>query len=356
MDKALGFIKSRLGRNIIFWSLTVLFVYTMNSNAGEYSKSVYLTYKLITTSLLFLLSMCNNFLLIPKTLVKRKYFLFVLGMLLELFVFSIAYLVLLKQMLNNYANIHVYDVSLITSPVSQAVSFSVIMEEIVTFAFGLFIWVLTFTMAWYMNDHARKVKEIKEVKVKQMETELHLLRNQLSPHFLFNTLNNIYGLTLKKSDVAPEAVLKLSSLMRYMLYETESKYTTFEKEKEVMQALIDMECLRLNNTRQLNFVIEADDNYKLPPLLWLPVLENAYKYATRVIEENYFINFKFRVKNGVLTIESENSYKEKNGNNAEGGVGLKNLQKRLSILYPGKHSISTHRNDNVYTFRLEVEL
>lgn len=357
MDKALSFIRSRLGRNIIFWTLTALFVYTMNSNADEYSQGVYLLYKFATTSLLFLLTMCNNFLLIPKTLAKKKYVLFVLGMITELLVFSVAYLLLLKQMLYDYAGIHVYEVSLITSPVSDSLTFAVIIEEIGLFAFGLFLWVLTFTMAWYMNDHARKVKEIKEVKEKQMETELHLLRNQLSPHFLFNTLNNIYGLTLKKSDIAPEAVLKLSSLMRYMLYETEGKYTDFEKEKEVMQAFIDMECLRLNSTDGLDFTIDADRNYELSPLLWLPVLENAFKYATRVIDDNYHINFIFRVSGSVLTIESENSYKETNGNSIEtGGVGLKNLYKRLSILYPDKHTVVVNKKNNVYSFKLQVEL
>ncbi len=356
MSKLIKTLKGRLGRNVLFWAIVAFFIATLNSSANDYPLKVYALYKTITTVLLFLLTCTNNFFLIPKTLAKKRYWLFFTGLIFELAIFSISYLLVLKQMVGMYADIEVYEVSIITSPVSTDWSFGAFFDEGISYAFGLLMWLAVFTLAWFANDRINKERIAKEAEKKRLEAELSLLRNQISPHFLFNTLNNIYGLTLKKSDVAPEAILKLSALMRYMLYESDEELVSFEKEQEAMQAYINMELLRLPEAEdKLKFTVEADKEYKIPTLLWLPMLENAFKYATRVISDNYFIDYTCKVEHGVLTIESSNSYKE-DIPLEKGGLGLTNLRKRLSILYQDKYSIDEKRSNGVYTISVKIEL
>lgn len=345
---------SRLARNIYFWLIVAVLLYGLNADADTYDKKVYLGYKVATTCLLVILTYVNNLVLVPFLLARKKYLLHIACALAFLFLMSLAYVLLLKQMLITYPNIQIHEVSIITSPVGKDWSFAAITDEMSTYTFGLGIWMIIFTMAWYMNAYARQEKLAKAAAAKQTEAELGMLRNQLNPHFLFNTLNNIYGLTLKKSDAAPETVLKLSSIMRYILYDADAPLMPFEKEKEIMQAYIDMELLRLPPGEEYTFNIEADSNYNIPPLLWLPVLENVFKHGTRMIAENYFINYSFAISKGIMRITAENNCKETAP--TTGGLGLSNLRKRLEILYPGRHEIQVQQNETKYRIEVTVKL
>ncbi len=348
-------LRSRLALNIYFWLFTLLLTYELNSNESAYPKSVYFSYKGATTFLLFVLTYVNNLLLVPKLLARKRRLLYVLSAAILLLAIAACFVLLVKHMLVHFPLAEVYHISIITMPVGPEMSFPVIVEETIGYSMGLLLWLAAFTMAWYMQDHSRQEKLAREAAHKQTEAELELLRHQLNPHFLFNTLNNIYGLSLQKSDKAPESILKLSSIMRYMLYDTDVPVVSFEKEKEVMHAYIDMELLRLQDTGNFHFTIESDKDYQLPPLLWLPILENTFKHGTRIISEHYFIDFSFTIRNYQLHITSANN----SGNNdtaAPGGLGLSNLRKRLDILYPGKYSLNTKHQDNTYQTELTVYL
>jgi len=304
--------------------------------------------------MLFVMTYINNLLLVPALLAKKKRIAYMLSASLLLFITAAAYILVLKNMQVTYPEIHVYDVSILTSPISADTSLAGILEDIPTFSFGLFLWLLVFIMAWYMQDYAKQEKIASEAAHKQTQAELNMLRNQVNPHFLFNTLNNIYGLSLKKSDDAPESILKLSSIMRYMLYDADAPLMPFEKEKEIMRAYVDMELLRLQQSDKFKFVINADRNYNIPPLLWLPILENIFKHGTRVISDNYFIDYSFTIANGIMHISATNNCKE--SSTKFGGIGLDNLRKRLDILYPGKYQIDIHQNKDQYHTELTVTL
>lgn len=357
MNNLGNILRTRLARNVYFWIIVVLFMLGLNNYVTAYDRSVYLMFKGLTTLLLFLLTIANNFVVIPRTLAKKRYGLYTLVTFLLLTLFSFLYVLLMKVMYLHYPDIKVYEVSFVTSPVTDVWTVSEFVTDMLTYAFGLFMWVGVFTMAWYMNAYWIQEKRTREAKQKQLETELRLLRNQLNPHFLFNTLNNIYGLTLKKSDLAPESVLQLSSIMRYVLYDANTATMPYEKEKEIMQAYIDMELLRLQQKEKVTYSIEADDNYRIPPLLWLAVLENAFKYATRVIADSYFIDYHFSIENNVLQIRSANSYKEGADKNLNsGGLGLSNLRKRLDILYPEKYQLTETKEQGVYSINVIIPL
>lgn len=345
----------RGARNIYFWLIAIYFVYTLNDNADDYDRSVYNYYKALTTLVLISMTYVNNLLLVPKLLAKKKRVVYFLCALLLLVVTGTVYVVVIKNMLITYPDIEVHEISLVSSPVGASWTLNAFMQEMPSYAFGLGLWLISFTMAWFMMDHSRQQKLAQVAMNKQLETELTVLRNQVSPHFFFNTLNNIYGLTLQQSEKAPESILKLSSVMRYLLYETNTKEVSFEKEKEAMQSYIDMELLRLPDNKDFLFKIEADRNYSVPPLLWLPILENVFKHGTRMIADNYFINYSFTIQDSVVQIEAENNYKEDNNANA-GGLGLSNLRKRLSLLYPGSHNIDVNRGDGKYSIKVTVKL
>ncbi len=345
---------SRLALNIYFWLFALLFIYKLNSGVDTYPQSVYLVYKGALAALLFVLTYVNNLLLVPKLLAKKKRLLYTIAAAILLLLTSAGFVLVFKQMLGRYPLAEIYEVSIITMPVGPEWTTEALTEEIVGYAFGLALWLGAFTMAWYMQDHSRQEKLAQQAAHKQTEAELELLRNQLNPHFLFNTLNNIYGLSLQQSDKAPESILKLSSIMRYMLYDTDVPQVSFEKEKEIMQAYIDMELLRLQDTGSLKFTIEADDNYSLPPLLWLPILENAFKHGTRFIADQYHIDFSCTIHNHKLYITSSNNCVP--ANHEHGGVGLTNLRKRLDILYPGKYILNTRRHNDMYKTELTVYL
>lgn len=347
-------VNTRLARNIYFWIIVLILLYDINSTSNVYHTSVYLSFKLICIALLFVMTYTNNLILVPKLLAAKKHIAYLVSALLLLIVTSAVYVLILKQMQAAYPEIHVYDVSILTSPISSDMSFTGILDDMTTFSFGLGIWLLIFIMAWYMQDYSKQEKLAREATLNQTQAELNMLRNQVNPHFLFNTLNNIYGLSLQKSDNAPESILKLSSIMRYMLYDADVPFMPFNKEKEIMQAYIDMELLRLQQNDKFKFEITADKNYLIPPLLWLPILENIFKHGTSVIADNYFIEYSFIIKDNVIHIVATNNCKETA--TQPSGIGLANLKKRLSILYPDKYDLQIEKNSTQYHTELTVTL
>lgn len=348
-------LSGRAARNIYFWVIVAAFIYVLNPDGNEYPRSVYNNYKSVTTVLLIIMAYINNLVLMPRLMAKKKHWQYYLAAFGLCLITALAFIIVMKDMMVKYPLISVHEVSLITFPINDEWTAKAIAEDTLGMAFGLGLWLVIFSMAWFMVDHTKQQRLAQEATNRQLETELSLLRNQVNPHFFFNTLNNIYGLTLQHSDKAPESILKLSSIMRYLLYETNTRKAPFDKEREAMQAYIDMELLRLPQNEDFRFHIEADDNYEIPPLLWLPVLENVFKHGTRVIADNYFINYSFTITKAVIKIIAENNYKE-NGSDKPGGLGLTNLRKRLQLLYPDKHSIDIDKTPGKYRIEVTVTL
>jgi LytS/YehU family sensor histidine kinase len=146
-----------------------------------------------------------------------------------------------------------------------------------------------------------------------------------------------------------------------MLYESNSNETSFEKENEIMQAYIDLELLRITKKNGLQFHIESDKDYNIPPLLWVPVLENIFKHGTRFISKEYNIEYRFIIHQGSLSIYSKNTFKQANAENEiesekKGGIGLDNLKKRLALLFPGKHVLYSGKEDDYFITNVLIQL
>lgn len=359
ISKVVHFFKSRLGRNICFW-MFLLYKRLLNPVSPDIVPTgIYYALVLVNISGFILLCYINNLILLPRLISRKKYLLYILSAIALSYLGAYAETALLKYQHVYYPKLQMFTVSIVASPMTNDLSLGAIYREMGTVRVLVQAFMIGFTGFWYINAYTQREKLMDEIVKKQVETELNFLKSQVNPHFLFNTLNNLYGLTLVKSDIAPEAILKLSSLLRYTLYESNVPLISFEKEKDMMQAYIDIEMLRLHEGDNMTFTIMTDSEKDIPPLLWLPILENVFKHGTTTMNHQPDIDFRFTIREGVLHIFSKNSVKiDRQDNKLEkfGGIGLVNLSKRLELLYPGKHSIYTSMENGYYTADIQITL
>jgi LytS/YehU family sensor histidine kinase len=189
-----------------------------------------------------------------------------------------------------------------------------------------------------------------------LKTELAFLKNQISPHFFFNTLNNIYSLIEINTKHAQDAVIRLSKLMRYLLYESDHIRVNLLDELEFMKNYIELMSLRLSDKVKLEILFpQLKNSYQIPPLLFIPFLENAFKHGVSYKHESY-IKISLDILDDMLQFECSNSII--NGEEDEklfSGIGLDNVKKRLELLYPNNYELDMNRSDKVFTVILKIK-
>ncbi len=187
-------------------------------------------------------------------------------------------------------------------------------------------------------------------------TELNYLRTQTNPHFLFNSLNSIYSLAHKKSDLVPDAIVTLSEMMRYMLYETDNKYVLLEKEIDYIKNYIDLQKLRLNNIENISINIHGNTKDKfIEPMLLISFIENAFKYGTDYKGAAY-VKIVITIEEGVFSFWVENKIENNKRDPENSGIGLANIKNRLNLLYPNTHQLDLTSTDSKYTVHLVLQL
>ena len=207
---------------------------------------------------------------------------------------------------------------------------------------------------WY--SHQKAAQSLVQDK---LEAELKVLKAQIHPHFLFNTLNSLYSLTLKKSDNAPEVVLKLSGLMDYMLHDANAAKVPLDKELDYIKNYIALERIRYGERVDVQFTQTGSTSGKqIAPLLLLPFVENAFKHGVSTETKNAWIRIDVKVTEDKLVLLVENcNCNDKATTNAHdmaSGIGLKNLRRRLELLYEGKYELEMEDEQDSYAARLEL--
>jgi two-component system, LytTR family, sensor kinase len=216
---------------------------------------------------------------------------------------------------------------------------------------GIYSVLIYITINWF---ETQKLKS--ELLNEKQTSELALLRSQLNPHFLFNTLNNIYSLVYKKSDDAPEAVMKLSSIMRYTLYDSNTDKVLLEKEIEFLKSFIELQLLRLKTENFVEFNIKGDlEGVTIPPMLFISFVENAFKHGNKKIDAPGII-INLVVDSNKINLEVKNYCKVPNLQNMDlvGGIGLQNIKRRLDLLYKDKHKLEILQQDSMFIVKLEI--
>lgn len=200
-------------------------------------------------------------------------------------------------------------------------------------------------------------KEREKALVKEkLETELKYLRNQTNPHFLFNTLNNIYGLARKKSDDTAEVVMKLSKLLRFMLYESSKPLIKIGDEIKMLEDFINLEKIRYTQKLEVSFNKRIDNEAEqIAPLLLLPFVENAFKHGASENRFESFIRIALEMEAGVLHFHIENSKEDNNGNNVKDNIGLANVRRQLELMYK-QYDLQVSNESSVFKVFLTVNL
>jgi LytS/YehU family sensor histidine kinase len=214
-----------------------------------------------------------------------------------------------------------------------------------------------YSIAKYRYNYNRLKRSEMQLRIEKREAELNYLRSQTNPHFLFNTLNNIYSLSRDKSDLAPESILRLSKMLRYMLYETGGEYVAIEHEVKIISDYIELEKLRYDESLRINFNYDIEDmKQALPPLLLIPLVENAFKHGISETRDNPFADIhlsvnkrqlEFVVKNSTDIAQEQSTVKE--------NIGLSNLRRQLELLYTD-YSLSVQQGEASFIATLKINL
>ena len=207
----------------------------------------------------------------------------------------------------------------------------------------------------YKSLDEKKTLENKflQTKLELKEQELKFLKMQIHPHFLFNSLNTIYGFAIAKADEAPEMILKLSNLLDYILYQVEKPKVLLIEEVNHLEDYISLEKMRFHDTLKVNFSKDnLNDSLQIPPMLLIPFVENSFKHGV-IIDGVLNVDIHLKTANNCLLFEVENSSKRKE--EASTGIGLQNIRKRLEMLYPAKHQLEIIENNDTFKVHLKIE-
>lgn len=210
------------------------------------------------------------------------------------------------------------------------------------------VW-LGITLRLFTLSHERKQSAL--------QAELDSLKAQLNPHFLFNSLNNIYSLSLDRSEKTPEVVLGISNILRYSLYECTAQQVSLKRDIEILCDYIKLEKIRYEERLELNlFISDNTGNLQIAPLLMLPLVENAFKHGTAATIDTPWINIQLQVQGDNLILNISNSKPETPSNTSAGRIGIENVRKRLNLLYPGRHSLEFFDEQDCFITVLNITL
>ncbi len=285
--------------------------------------------------------------LIPRYLLQKRYKTF-----LGLFLLSATFFILLQR------TVYIYGLYGILYPEHQSKlvfwRFNFVYIFFNIYAMPAIFAVVKLVEYWIVNQQRNQ-----QLKEEKMDAELKFLKSQIHPHFLFNTLNNLYALTLDKSEKAPEIVLRLSDLLSYMLYDCNARAVPLRKEIQLLSDYIALEKIRYQDGVQINFTVEKDlPDIFVPPLLLIPFVENAFKHGMSRKISKPWVKIDLKINAGNLLFEVKNNQAEqlREKESYTEGIGLKNVKRRLDLIYPGRYSLDVHPGEDEFAIQLKIPL
>jgi two-component system LytT family sensor kinase len=333
-------LQSRL-YHIAFWTVYVVFV-AIAVQPGR-RPAEWLLYSALILFFHGLAAYFNTYFLVNRFLYTRQIPFYVLTLGLTIVAVSFPISIIFHRLVNNR------DIK------NMVWSWNFFLIIILTVLFTVvLIMVLKLLKNWYQEEQAKK-----QLMQLNLETELKFLKSQINPHFLFNSLNNLYALTLKKADSAPEVVLRLSNILRYVLYETVEGKVPLEKEVQYLRDYIELEHIRLGNRVDIRFNTSGDlESQMIEPMLFLTFVENSFKHGAAAAIDRGWVDIGLDVTDTDIKFSIANSKAGQkanllNGNH--GGIGLENLSKRLEILYPGRHELLLSDLSDQYIVNLTLK-
>ena len=348
MNRWTKIINSNLLNQIFFWVVLYAFFVLPSLNFRD-EKAAFLASYAIKLGPQMIMAYGMLYLLIPQFLNKNKKVWFGLSTLLLLYLVFIVYTTIryfyFEVVFEGYYRVpergylwRVTDLSYFASNI---------------------IWFLFPTVILTSIQYYRHQKEALILREQKKSAELAVLKNQLNPHFLFNTMNNLYALALKKSDQAPEVIAKLSEMLDYMLYRCNDQYVSVSSEVTLLNNYIALEKVRYGKRLEIAFTQKITQDVVIAPLLLLTFLENAFKHGVSQEVNKAIINMVIQSKSDEIIFEISNtisSHKEVSNQQDRDSIGLKNVQKQLDLLYPNRHRLTIDQSANDYTVKLKLNV
>jgi sensor histidine kinase YesM len=336
---------NRTWQHILFWTASFIFLVNFFSTSNSVERIDYIYTALFHVSLLTAVYL-NIWILIPRVLQKGRYLVYFLCLLAVIYIAAhfnqVTFNHLVDLVLPGYYFISFYDI-----------------DDILKF---VFVYValaslLKLSKGWFLLTQAER--QIMRIRQEKVETELKALKSQINPHFLFNSLNNIYSLSLGDSGDAPAAILKLSDLMRYMLYESNEEKVSLQKEIDFLENYIDLQRLRSNRQARIEYSKDGSPGgHMIAPLLFLPLVENSFKHGVKGDPHSGFVNISLVIgeKDLELSLENNKGKVDEIEDHEKSGIGLANVKRRLELLYPGKNLLDILDHEDIFKVKLQLTM
>jgi sensor histidine kinase YesM len=338
-------VQNRLLQHSLFWAFSLYLFLRMVALEEEIYKIDVIYGVLFHISLLAAVYL-NLYYLIPQFLSSRKYLL---------------YLCLLGALIVCTSWLNIWFVDGLGGLIFEGYYF---ISELTFFQISQYTTVyvlLTSLLKWSKSwfKVAEQERRIRRLEKEKLKAELEALKSQINPHFLFNSLNNIYALALDEDKKTPAVILGLSKCLRYMLYECGEEKVLLKKEINYIKDYIDLQKLRLEHPASINFEIQGKiENQKIAPLLFTPIIENGFKHGVKGDTENAYLNILLKVEDQQLILHTENNKGQATEveNSKHKGLGLSNLKQQLDLLYPNKHQLNIQENEQLFSLDLKIDL
>ncbi len=338
----------RVAQHILFWAGYVFF-YTMLWGTMYDNHWLEFRSQLVSLPIKLLATYITIYYLTPKFLLSGRYYIFFILLAVILLFCGFFQLLITKYIEQPW----LYPKENWDIPLFYP-------AKIVKYANGIYPVVAIATLVKFFRYWYKNQQTTQQLAQEKLEAELKFLKAQIHPHFLFNTLNNVYALTLKKSDNAPEMVLKLSDLLNYMLYECNAAKVLLKKEIVLVENYLALEKLRYGERLDASFnVMGTISNEQIAPLLILPFVENSFKHGVSGSTGESWVSIDLQVKNDEMTLKVENSKGSGNGKdeqNYKAGIGLNNVRRRLELLYEDAHELKILDTEDSYLVVLKLKL
>jgi LytS/YehU family sensor histidine kinase len=331
---------NKLPFHIIFWLISLNLCAFIIGYKSDWQQAYLLTaiYSPVSVSSAYFIT----HVLMERYLYKGSYLKFIIYL-----IYTITVSLFLVMVLNTvvFINIANYQFNLMPAPTKDIVVLFTILYLIV------FLFVSTQSVKKYADARSEKEAALKRM----AETELKFLKSQLNPHFLFNTLNNLYSLAVKKSDEAPDAILKLSNLLDNVLSASDNLLIPIDQELKVIEDFIYLESLRFGDRLNIKKEIEVPEGceFKIPPLSLITIIENCFKHGGEGKMKKLAINIKIIASNNTLNVATKNNY-HPSGDGTSKGRGLDNLRRQMNYLFKDKHELTISQRENIFTLELNM--
>lgn len=327
-------IQNRLIQNILFWTFFAVIPFSMNLGAFGSLSNMYtdLQYYVECAAIGYF----HNLVLMPRFFDSKQYIKYSLSLVLLLIAIILISGEITSILSPNYKQSFVSDIY-------DAIDF--------------FIFVIAFGSGHLVRSYINQSKKISKLEEDKLTTEINFLKSQINPHLLFNTLNTIYSFSIANAAETPKMILKLSDIMRYMLYETNEERVTLQKELDYISDYISLQQLRIKDRGEVHFDISGStEGAFIAPMLLISFVENAFKHSMDSMASGILIRVSIAIEGSKLKLHVINTYEKNASDERIGGIGLQNVQKRLDLLYEGMHDLNVNDNGNEYEIILHLNL